>query len=304
MTRCYHRPDPNTPGGGVDDDGARTSPGTATPASKAAPGDPPGLRTQFGATFDAVKRLLGAHINLAKAELGDIVDAVKRMVALGAAAIGILIFAAMLLLIGGVLFLGEWLFGSLGWGVLLGFLLFLDVALVLFLAALDVSGRRIATSFVIAVALGIGFGLVLGFDVLHQGWRALGDAVAQPVFADEPTRTVATAVVALAVVAGILGFIGGIRGGFGSALVGLIVAGAIGAIFGWITAVPISAQVGAALGTLVALIAWPILAGLDVARRGIDTEALGNKFKPDETIELTKETIEWVRARTPLAPRS
>ena len=288
----------------MDDDGASTSPGTATPASRAAPGEPPGLRTQFGATFDAVKRLLRAHIDLAKAELGDIVDAVKRMVALGAAAIGVLILAAMLLFIGGMLFLGEWLFGSIGWGVLLGFLLFLDIALVLFLAALDVSGRRIGTSFIVAVALGIGFGLVLGFDVLHQGWRALGDSVATNVIADEPTRTVVTAVAGLAIVAGILGFIGGIRGGFGSAILGLIVAGAIGAVIGWITAVPIAAQVGAALGTLVALIAWPILAGLDVARGGIDTEALGNKFKPDETIELTKETIEWVRARTPLVPRS
>lgn len=288
----------------MDDDGASTSPETATPASRAAPGEPPGLRTQLGATFDAVKRLLRAHIDLGKAELGDILDAVKRMVALGAAAIGILILAAMLLLIGGMLFLGDWLFGSIGWGVLLGFLLFLDIALVLFLAALDVSGRRIGMSFIVAVALGIGFGLVLGFDVLHQGWRALGDAVATPVIADEPTRTLVTAVVGLAIVAGILGFLSGIRSGIGSALIGLIVAAAIGAVLGWITAVPISGQLGAALGTLVALIAWPILAGLDVARAGIDTEALGNKFKPDETIELTKETIEWVRARTPLVPRS
>ena len=288
----------------MDDGGTSTSPDSTTPASKAALGEPPGLRTQLGATFDAVKRLLGAHVDLAKAELGDIVDAVKRMVALGAAAIGILILAAMLLFIGGVLFLGEWLFGSIGWGVLLGFLLFLDIALVLFLAALDVSGRRIGTAFIVAVAIGIGFGLVLGFDVLHQGWRALGDAVATSVIADEPTRTTVTAVAGLAIVAGILGFIGGIRGGIGSAFVGLLVAAAIGALIGWVTSVPISGQIGAALGTLVALITWPILAGLDVARRGIDTEALGNKFKPDETIELTKETIEWVRARTPLVPRS
>jgi Putative Actinobacterial Holin-X, holin superfamily III len=288
----------------VDDDRARTSPGTATPASKAAPGEPPGLRTQVGAAFDAVKRLLRAHVDLAKAELGDILDAVKRMVALGAAAVGLLLFAATLLLMGIVLFLGEWLFGSLGWGVLLGFLLFLDIALVLFLAALDVSGRRIATSFLIAVALGVGFGLVLGFDVLHQGWRALGDSVATTVIADEPSRTVLVAVVAVAIVSGLLGFIGGIRSGLGAAVMGLLFAAAIGALLGWVTSVPISGQIGAALGTLVALIAWPTLAGMDVARRGIDTQALANKFTPDETIELTKETIEWVRARTPLVPKS
>lgn len=288
----------------MDDDRASTSPGPATPASSAAAGDPPGLRTQFGATFGAGKRLLGAHVNLAKAELSEIVGEVKRMVALGAAAIGILLLAALLLFIGGLLFLGEWLFGSIGWGVLLGTWLFVDIALVLLLAALDVSGKRIGTAFVIAVLVGVGVGLVLGLDVLHQGWRALGDAVATTAIADEATRTPVVAVIGLALVAGILGLLGGIRGGIGSAIGGFIVAAILGAIIGWITATPVSAQVGAALGVLVALITWPILAGLDVARRGIDTEALANKFKPDETINLTKETIEWVRARTPLAPRS
>jgi len=268
------------------------------------PGDPPGIRTQIGATFDAGKRLFGAHVDLAKAELGEIVEEVKRMVGLVALAIGLLVMAGLLLFVGGILFLGEWLFGSIGWGVLLGVLLLVDVALVAVLAALDVSGKRIGTAFLIGAALGAGVGLVLGFDVLHQGWRALGDAVATNLIADEPTRTIVTAVAGLAIVAGILGFIGGIRGGLVPAIVGLVIAALIGALIGWISAVPISAQVGAALGVLVALIAWPILAGLDVMRAGVDTEALGNKFKPDETINLTKETIEWVRARTPLAPRS
>ena len=288
----------------MDEDGASTSPGPATPASNAAAGEPPGLRTQFGATFEAVKRLLGAHVNLAKTEIGEIVDEVKRMVALGAGALGILLLAVMLLFIGGFLFLGEWLFGSIGWGVLLGFLLLLDIALVMLLAALDVSGKRIGTSFVIGALVGIGVGVVLGLDVLHQGWRALGDAIATTAIADEATRTPVVAVVALALVAGILGFLGGIRGGIKPALGGFLVAAIAGAIIGWITATPVSGQVGAALGVLVALIAWPILAGLDVARGGIDTEALGNKFKPEETINLTKETIEWVRARTPLVPKS
>ena len=39
-------------------------------------------------------------------------------------------------------------------------------------------------------------------------------------------------------------------------------------------------------------------------RTGIDGEAMKKKFMPEATIELTKETIEWVRARTPLVPKS
>jgi MFS family permease len=288
----------------VDDAGSTMSQGSPTPASQASAGNPPGLRAQLGATFEAGKRLLRAHVELAKAELGEIVGEVKRMVALGALAVGLVVLAALLLLIGGMLFLGEWLFGSLGWGALLGFLLLVDLAIMAVLLALDVSGRRIGVSFLLGALIGVGIGVVLGFDVLHQGWRALGDAVAVNVIADEPTRTVLTAVIGLALIAGILGFLGGIRSGIGPAVGGFIVAAIAGALIGWVTAIPISAQVGAALGVLVALIAWPVFAGLDVARNPIDGEQLAEKFKPTETINLTKETIEWVRARTPLVPKS
>jgi hypothetical protein len=41
-----------------------------------------------------------------------------------------------------------------------------------------------------------------------------------------------------------------------------------------------------------------------VQREGIDVEALRARFFPDETIATTKETIEWVRERTPLGPTS
>jgi len=65
-----------------------------------------------------------------------------------------------------------------------------------------------------------------------------------------------------------------------------------------------SGTVGAALGVWVALIAWPVFAGRDLLRTGIDGEAIKQRFMPDQTIELTKETIEWARSRTPLAPKS
>ena len=37
---------------------------------------------------------------------------------------------------------------------------------------------------------------------------------------------------------------------------------------------------------------------------GHDGEELKNRFVPQRTIDMTKETIEWVRARTPLSRRS
>lgn len=271
-------------------------------APRVPPGDPPGLRAQLGATFAAGKRLLTAHIDLAKAEMADIAGAVGRMVALLAGAFVLVLFAATLLAIGGLLFLGEWLFGSIGWGVLLGTVLLIDIALVAVLLALDVKGGRIGASFLISVVVGGVVGVVMGLDLTHRGWTSLGDQVAAQF--DPNTRAVLLAAGGSAAVLGLLGFATGVRHGFRHALGRLLIWAIIGAVVGLLTVVSIPPTVGAALGVLFALIAWPILAGRDLARSGVDGEALKKKFTPEETINLTKETIEWVRARTPLVPKS
>lgn len=284
------------------DDAASMSQAATPPAGIPDAGEPPGLRAQLGTTFAAGKRLLQAHIDLGKAELADIVDEVKRMVALIGAAVGVLVIAGFLLLIGGVLFLGEWLFGSIGWGVLLGFLLLADLALVLVLMALDVKGSRIGSAFAIAAVLGIVVGVVLGLNLTHRGWTALGDQVAAQYNPD--TRTVLLALGVSAAVLGVLGFLARIRNGIGAGIGGLLAGAVLGVVIGGVTVIDIPVQVGAAIGVLVTLVAWPILAGRDVMRTGVDGDAIAEKFKPTATMELTKETIEWVRARMPLVPKS
>jgi hypothetical protein len=286
----------------VADDASSMRPGASTPAGRPDFGEPVGLRAQLGSTFAAGKRLLRAHVDLAKAELADIVDEVKRMVALIGAAIGILVVAGLLFLIGGFLFLGEWLFGSIGWGVLLGFLLLADVALVLILLALDVKASRIGSAFVIAAVAGVAVGVLLALNLTNRGWTALGDQVAAAYSPD--TRTVLLALGISAAVLGVLGFLVRIRKGIGAAIGGLLVGAVVGALIGGLTVIEIPAQAGVATGVLVTLIAWPILAGRDVMRTGVDGEALARKFTPEATIGLTKETIEWVRARMPLVPKS
>jgi hypothetical protein len=188
--------------------------------------------------------------------------------------------------------------------VLLGTLLLLDLAAIAVLLALDVKGSRIGTSFGIAAVIGIAVGLVLGFDLPHRGWEALGAAVAPTIDPAERTRNIAVGV--MAGILALLGLVAALRSsaGIGGKVTIIIVLALLGAAIGWITSATVAAQVGAALGVLVALLAWPVLAGLDLRSRGIDGEALKNKFMPSESIELGKETIEWVRARTPLAPKS
>ncbi len=288
----------------MDQDGptADVNPAVPRDESSTTREDPPSLRAQIGATLGAVKRLIRAHIELAKAEIGDILDEVKRMVALAGAALGALLLAGLLLFVGGLLFLGEWLFGSIGWGVLLGTFLLLDVAAVALLLALDATSGRIGRAFLVAAVLGIAIGLVLGFDLPHRGWTTLGEQVL-PGF-DPGPRPVLVAVAVVATIFAILGFVAGIRNGLGAAI-GLLIAGAIvGALLGLLTGISLPPTVGAALGVLVGLIAWPLIAGRDLVRKGVDGEAIMQRFVPNQTMELTKETIEWVRARTPLVPKS
>ncbi|HUG28891.1 MAG TPA: phage holin family protein [Candidatus Limnocylindria bacterium] len=285
------------------DDHESTKSAAASPPSGDSPsGEPPGLRDQLGATFAAGKRLLTAHIDLAKAEMADIAGAVGRMVGLFAGAFVLVLFAVTLLAIGGLLFLGEWLFGSIGWGVLLGTVLLIDLALMAMLLALDVKGGRIGVSFLLAVVVGVFVGVIMALDLTHRGWTSLGDQVAAQF--DPNTRAVLLAAGASALVLGLLGFATGVRHGLGHALGRLLVWAVIGVLVGLLTVISIPPTVGAALGVLVALVVWPILAGLDLARSGVDGETLKKKFTPEATISLTKETIEWVRARTPLVPKS
>jgi hypothetical protein len=52
------------------------------------------------------------------------------------------------------------------------------------------------------------------------------------------------------------------------------------------------------------LIAWPALMLLRLKRQGIDADELKRRFWPQQTIDTTKESIEWAKARLPLGPKS
>ena len=274
--------------------------GSGDAAAQVPAGRPLGLRDQVGATIGAARRLIQAHLDLAKAEASEIAGEVGRLVGLVAVALGLLFMVGLMLTLGLLLFLGEALFGSIGWGVLLGTVLLVDLAIVAVLLALGVTARRLGAAFGTAVVLGLAAGVVLGLDLTHRGWVATADQVLPTIVASERARNLA--VLSLAGIGAVLGIVSGLRGaGVGR---GFVLGAVGGAVVGLVTSAEIAPNVGAAIGVLVWLFAWPTLAGLGVMRTGIDTEALKQRFVPDQTIELTKETIEWVRARTPLAPKS
>lgn len=277
--------------------------GDPTPGAPASTTNPPGLRAQIAAVIAAARRLLSAHVELARAEAGEIMGEVGRAAMLGGLAFAMVLLAGVLLPIGALLFLGEWIFGSIGWGVLLGALLLVDVAVGAVLVGIGVPGSRLGRSLMLALLIGVAAGLVLGLDLTNRAWILAGDAVLPGL--DQGVRPLAIAILSLGILGGVTGLLSGVRAGGGVSVGGGIIGGAIaGVLLGVLTAVALGPRVGAAVGVLATLIAWPAMAGLGVARAGIDTDALKARFYPGQTIETTKETIEWVRRRTPLGRKS
>ena len=272
----------------------------AEPGRAARDEAPPGLRAQFRATKEAVLALLRSHIDLAKAEIDEIKGEVGRAAALGCVAIACLLLLGLFLPIGLLLFLGEWIFGSIGWGLLLGIELLLAIAA--FAAMLAIRVKGLLLDLAIAAVIGLVVALLLGPNLTNELWRRIGDAAS---LGDAASRPLVTGVLVLAVVGGLLGLLAGAKAGGGAAAIGGLVGGAVlGALVGAFTAITFGWRVGAALGVAAALASWPALMGVGVARQGIDAETLKARFWPQTTIDTTKETIEWAKARSPLGPKS
>ena len=268
------------------------------PAVPHEPAEPPaGLQAQARRTVDAARRLVTTHVDLAKAELSEIAEGAKAAALLVAIAIALLLFVVILLPVGSALFLGEWLFGSIGWGVLHGTLFCLALVVVLLLGALQIPSRHLATRLAGAFVLGIVVAIVLGLAWPNQLFARVGESLIPGVEAG--VRPLVTGLSLGALVVGVLALLAGARlGGAAGAVGGLVGGAVVGALIGAFLAISFSLHVGIALGICATLIAWPALAA--TALQSYDWGVIKARYWPGTTIATTKETIEWVRARTPL----
>jgi hypothetical protein len=241
-------------------------------------------------------------VNLAKAEGEGIKDEIARAGALGAAAIACLILLAFLVPIGGLLFYGDWVFGSIGWGLLHGTELLIAVAVTAVLVALRVPG--LARDPLIALVPGVVAAIVLGLSLFNQLFRAIGDAANLAV--DPAVRPLVVGVLLLGAIGAVVGLVLGarVRGGARAVVGGLVTGALLGALLGAFLSITFGWRVGIALGVAAFLAAWPALMGLRVQRQGIDPEEVKARFWPQVTIDTTKETIEWAKARASRAPKS
>jgi hypothetical protein len=243
-------------------------------------------------------RLAQAHIDLAKAELDAIKGEIARVAALAGIAIGVVLLAVILAVIGTSLFLGEWLLGSIGWGVLHGILLFVAVALACTVAALGIPashiGRAFLLGFLVAVVVGVGLALALP----NQAYRAIGETTLPNVEAG--IRPLIVGVIVIGIIGLGIGVIGAVRARETGFRGGWILGGAIaGAAIGAISAIETGVQVGVAIGITAGYIVWILMMAVDIARAGVDADALKARFYPTQTIETSKETLAWLQSKMP-----
>ncbi len=286
--------------------GRRTPPETpsATPPPSGAEtpsGPPPGLRDQIARTIQAFRRVLSAHVALARLELGAIGREIGTLAGKLAAALAVLIMCLGILVpVGVALFLGEWLFGSMAWGIAHGALSGIGLAVVLVVSALRVSGRRIFAATLLAFFVGLAVALALGLGWVHDGWRALGDSALAG--ADAGNRPLLAAVMFAGGVLALTGLLGGARLATPGervmgAVFGLLAGVVAGALLGALSAISYTHRPGIAIGIVIGLVCWPVF--LLVTLRGHDWQAFRNRFVPSATIDSTQETFEWIRTRMP-----
>jgi hypothetical protein len=203
--------------------------GPASSGGDGAPPPPPGLRRQLGATRDAIIGLVRAHIDLARAEASEIGGEIQSVAIAVGIAIGALILVAFLVPIGTTLFLGEWLFGSMGWGVLLGTeaLVLLGCAAVLG----SLGAGRVARAIALAFVAGLLVAILFGTNAPNLLYVAIAEQFG-PGIDPGVIALVAGTGIGL-VVGGLLGLLAGARRGTGGdAVSGLIGGAVLGGIFG------------------------------------------------------------------------
>jgi hypothetical protein len=149
-------------------------------------------------------------------------------------------------------------------------------------------GQRMTIGLPAALYVGwlAGFAVAYGQGIAWFDWRLLGVIVA--------------GIVVVEIVAIVIG-----RWRAGSAtLLGLSIGAGIGVIVGVLTAIAFGWRVGIAIGIAFGLITWVGMAAFEATHLEFDEESLKKRFWPEVTINTTKETIEWAKAKMPLSRKS
>ena len=248
------------------------------------------LLDQFQKTRESFMGLVSAHIELAKAEINDILGEVKLLATQSGIALGIALMTAALLWVGGFLFLGEWLFGSIGWGLAHGLLFGIGLIVALALAIVGSRARYSVLSFLVAAVLVVVVALLCGLNVTYDAAAAAGRTIGGPLGAPGVVALIGGLIVFALLFGVLLAFVGGVRGAIAGIVIGMI----IGALAGWLIAgAPWTWPPAVGFAITLGLIAWPVL-NVIFAYPSLDPAERFARLKPNQSIEAAQETREWL----------
>ena len=244
--------------------------------------------------------LARAHLDLLKAELDGIVEEIKVIAALAGVIVAVAFFLSLLLAIGGTLFLGEWLFGSIGWGVALGALLSIALIVATAMVLVGAPRRVVATPLTWGVVLGVVVSVVLGANLARRAAAHVATQLRSGALPslDPAWAPAVVGTVAVAIVLGVIGLIAlGRVGGPGGAVAGLVLGAIAGGLIGWgWTGLTFSWHGAVAIGITVGLLAWIVLMPVWMLRAGVDPTARFRRLWPKESYETAMETKDWLES--------
>lgn len=263
----------------------------------------PGVGEAIGGLRAAFMRMIDAHVALLRAELAVTGKELGIIVGLALAAFVIAVLTGILLYVGSFLFLGQWLFGSMGWGIIHGTLL---GACLIGFVAIDLAGGKVrpyAIGALVGLVVTIVLSLLLITNVGNESaeWaaRIFGDQVPDgdlPVSSDWVPTLIGLVIGALvlAVVAAIAGWRAKLRGNrlVGTVLVAAAAGGLVGAIYASTRYDAPDGVVGLAIA--IGLITWIVVGALLAKRAGFDTEARYANLKPRASIASFGETKDFL----------
>lgn len=245
--------------------------------------------------------LLNAHLSLLKAELAVTGREIGLIIALVIAALSLALLMVGLIYTGTWLFVGEWWFGSIGWGVLHGSLF--TIALIVPIG-LDLSGGWVGAwgrALLIGAGVTVLLSLLFGSNLLRDAAVGAGEQLEMSLALEPALLPTIVGLVVGAFVVGSILFSVGLRGGgaFRLLAAGVVLGGLVGMVLGSVE-FDISGAVAVAL--TFGLVSWIGFTVLLAARRGFDPAARYDPLVPRESIaalESSKAFLmrQWERQR-------
>jgi len=237
--------------------------------------------------------LVTAHVDLLKAELAVTGHDLAVILGMVVAALCFVVVTLLLIAIGTFLFLGEWLFGSMAWGILHGtmFLVLLCVPIGVNLAGGSASAtvRGVMTGLAVTLLLWI----VFASNVLRDAAVRAGDSLEASIGLEPALLPTLVGLVAGAVVLGLMLAIVGSRRAMGVRLgiSGLALGAIVGALLGSVT---FDTKGALAVSLTIGLLTSIVVILLVAVRQGFDPERRYERLVPRESIAMAEESKKFL----------